>query len=172
MISFNDIPHVVTDRAIHERSRKPAIVGFEPPDDLIVLLIFRAGIKKPLVLFMLVDHIEHALVGTVGAVKDLSFTVKNKFLQVKCNGFGDTEILGVLRNGNLHLFAHPEEMIYSIAAGKYDGSVKIYFDLLLAKILGRDPFYPYKRVKIKFYTVFPGKLEIGRLLGIGLGLGN
>ena len=45
---------------------------------------------------MFVDYIEHAFISAICAIKNLSFAVKNKFLQVQSNSFSDTEILGIL----------------------------------------------------------------------------
>ena len=53
----------------------PQLLCFEPVHDLIVLLIFGTGIKKFLILLMLVDYIKHAFIGAIGTIKNFSFPV-------------------------------------------------------------------------------------------------
>ena len=83
---------------IHVRSGEFTLICFEPADDLIVLLVFRAGIQKFLIPLMLMDHVQHTLVRSIIAIKYFSLPVQDEFLQVKGYGFRDTEILGLLRN--------------------------------------------------------------------------
>jgi len=79
---IEDLPDVIADRPVHERGSKSAIVQFEPVDDLVVLLVLRTGVKELLVLLMLVDDIEHALVQPVRTIEHLALAVEDELLKI------------------------------------------------------------------------------------------
>lgn len=167
---IEDHMYVVADRTVHKWGSKSTIIQLQPVDDLVVLLIFRAGIKELLVLLMFVDDIEHAFIQPVRAIKDLAFPVENEFLKIERYGFGNAEILGILRHADLHLFADTEKMIDSIAAGENDSRILCNVDLLFPEIFGRDGFQTNEWMKSKLHLVLLGKLEIRRLVCLRSGL--
>jgi hypothetical protein len=73
---------LIADRAIHIRGLKLTLVILKPAYDLIVLLVFRTGVKEFFVLLMFIDHIKKALVGTIGTIKNLALSVKNELLKI------------------------------------------------------------------------------------------
>src|SRR6202012_317329 len=79
---------VVADRTIHKRSGETTIIMLQPIDNFVILLVLGTGIEKFLVLFMFVDHIEHALVQPIRSIKNLTFSVEDEFLKIKRHGFG------------------------------------------------------------------------------------
>jgi hypothetical protein len=97
---------------------------------------------------VLIDYIKQAFVRTICTVKNLAFSVKDKFLQVQRHRFRDAKILCVLRNGSLHFFAYPEKVINSIAACKNYCRKGSYVYLLLAKILRLYAFNNYEGEEI------------------------
>src|SRR5882724_9025272 len=109
---------------------------------------------------MFVDNIKHAFVSTVGSIKDFTLPVQDEFLKIQRHRFGNTEILGILRNADLHFIAGTKEMIYCISAGKNYPGVVLNLYLLLAKILGRNSLQSNKRMEVKFHTVLSRKLKV------------
>src|SRR5262249_35121142 len=89
-------PYIIADAAVHKWRSKFAIIIFQPANDFIVLLVFRTRVKKSFVLFVFVDHIEHALVCAVSSVEDLSFSIQYEFLEIERNCFSNAEIFRVL----------------------------------------------------------------------------
>jgi len=153
---IKDFPDVVADRPVHEGGDKSAIVRLEPVDDLIVLLVLRTGIKELLVFLVLVDDIEHALVQPVSAIEYLTFAIKDKFLEVQGDRLGDTEILRVLGNADLHLLADAEEVIDRIPAREDNGGELGNVDFLFAEILTRNRFKTNERIKRQLHVVLFG----------------
>ena len=109
---------------------------------------------------MLVDDIKHAFVGAIGSVKYFSFSVQDKFLEIKSNGLGNTEILRILRNADFHFLAGAKEMVNSIPAGENHPGIVLNLNLLLTEIPGWYAFQANKRMKIKFHAVFPAKFKV------------
>jgi hypothetical protein len=109
---------------------------------------------------MLIDHIKHALVCAISAIKNLAFSVQDKLLKIKRNSLSNTEIFRILRHADLHFFAGPKEVINGITAGKNDSEKLGYVDFLFAEIPRRYTLKPYKWLKIKFQIVFSGKLKV------------
>src|SRR5258707_7426189 len=103
---------------------------------------------------MFVDGIEQTFVGAIGAIKDLAFAIKNKFLKIKGHRFRDTEIAGILENVHFHFLAHAEEMIDSVAAGENDSGIILNLDLLLAEFPCRNWLEANERMKIQLYAEF------------------
>ena len=68
---------------------------------------------------MFIDHIKQTFVRAISAVKNLSLSIKNKFLEIKSNCFGNAKIFCILRNSYFHFIAYSEEMVYRITAGEY-----------------------------------------------------
>ena len=142
----------------------------QPIDDLIILLIFRARIKELLILFMLVDDVEHAFVQSVGAIENLPLAIEDELLEIEGHRFRDTEIFGVLRHDHFHLFTNTEEMIDSITTREDHGCILRDINLLLPEILGRDGLQANERMESQFHVVFLGKFEIRRLVCLRSGL--
>ena len=69
---------------------------------------------------MFIDDIKHTLISTICAIENFTFTIKNKFLQVKSHRFSNAEIFSILGNTDLHFFTGAEEMINSITTCKDD----------------------------------------------------
>lgn len=70
--------------------------------------------------------------------KNLSFTVLDKFLEIKGYGFGGTEVFHVLGDFDPHFFAEAEKMIDTVLAGHDDSLKLIGADAILAKVLFRN----------------------------------
>ena len=121
---------------------------------------------------MLVDHVKHALIGTIGTIKYFALAIENKLLKIECDSLGDAKVFGVLGDADLHFLAGAKEMINRISAGKDHTRVIGYFNLLFAEIPGRYGLQPDKWLEIQMYIVLPGKLEIRRFVAFGLRLGN
>src|SRR5580765_4030980 len=121
---------------------------------------------------MLVDHIKHTLIRTVCTVKDFAFPVEDKFLQIECHGFCNTEILGILRDTDFHFFSSSEEMVDRMSTGKNNGRIKADFYFLPSEILRRNALQPDKRQKSHLHFVSPGQFKIWRLVRFRPGLGD
>src|SRR5690606_11487461 len=134
MLVTNGFLNVVALGTVHKGQLKITVVVFKPVYNIAVLLVFRAYIKKAEVFFMLVHYIKQAFIRSVCAVKNFSFPVKDKFLQVKGNRFRYTEILCVLRNRNLIFFAGAKKMINRITACKNNAGEAGYIDFLLPEV--------------------------------------
>src|SRR5688572_15948501 len=109
---------------------------------------------------MLVDHIEHAFVGTICAIENFAFSVEDKFLQVKRYRFSNAEVLGILRNAYFHFFTYPEKMINGVPAGEDHSGVLADLNLLFTEFFRRDSLQANKRVKIHLYIELPGKFVV------------
>jgi hypothetical protein len=145
------------------------MVVAQPVGNLVVQ-VFTAGVQETLVAFVLVDHVKHAFVRTIGPIKDLTLPVQDEFLEVQCNGLRYAKIFCILGNDYPHLFTDPEKMVDRMPAGKNDGRKSGNFNFLFSEIFGRHPFDSYKRMKGKRNMVFPFKVKIGRFFGIRSGL--
>src|SRR5690349_21054598 len=117
---------------------------------------------------MFIDYVKKALIAAISTIKHFSLAVKNKFLKVQRYGFGNAEILGILRYTQAHFLTNAEEMIYSIAAGEYDGRMSLNINFLLAEFLRWNGLQPYKGMKIKQYVIFPAQFKIWRFIAFGL----
>ena len=113
-----------------------------------------AGVVNPGPVSQTDDHIKEAFVCTISAVENLSFPVKDKFLQVKSNGLCNAEIFCVLGYTNLKLFASTEKMIYCIPTCKYHTGVVLYLYLLFAEFFPRNGFKTNEWVELKLKIVF------------------
>jgi len=167
---IEDYLHIIADRTIHEWGGKSTIIMLQPVDDLVVLLIFGAGIKELLVLLMFVDDVEHAFVQSIRAIENFPLAVQYELLEIKGHSLRNTEILGILRHADLHLFTNTEKMIDSIPAGEDHSRELCNIDLLLPEILGRYGFQANERMESKLHLVLLGKLEIRRLVCLRSGL--
>ena len=114
---------------------------FQPAHDLVVLLIFRAGIEEFLIFLVLVDDVEHAFIAAVTAIEHFALAIQDEFLQIQGHRLGDAEIFGILRYTYFQLFAGAEKMIDSISAGKNDPCIIMNFYFLLSEffICSRHP---------------------------------
>ena len=163
---------IVADGPVHEPELVLAFICFEPVHDLIVLLVLAAHIEEFFVLLVFVDDVEHAFIGAICAVKHLAFAVKDELLEVEGDGFGDAEIFGVLADGDLHLFAHPEKMVDGIAAGEHHGRIVHDIDLLFAELTGGYAFEFDEGMENQFYIVFSFQVKIGRFITLRTRLRN
>ena len=121
---------------------------------------------------MLVDDIEQAFVGTIGAKKHLTLAIKDEFLQVKSHRFRYTEVLGVLRHHYFHLFTDAEEMVNGVPAGEDDRRILGDIDLLFSGVLGRNGLQPDERMEVHLDLIPSGQLEVGRFVRVRTGLGD
>jgi hypothetical protein len=63
-------------------------------------------------------------------------------------------------------------MINSIAACEDNSGITRNINFLFSKLLCRDRFQPYERVKIKLYIILATLFKIGRLIAFGPRLSN
>jgi hypothetical protein len=120
---------------------------------------------------MFVNYFKHAFVASIGTVKNFTLAVQYKFLQVQRHGLGYAEIFGVLAHGYFHFLAHPKEMVNSVPAGKNDSRKTGNVNFLFAELTRGNRFQPYKWMENKLNAVFPGQVEIRRLIAVWPGLG-
>src|SRR6185503_10498696 len=135
-----EVFYIITLGTIHKCQCVLTIVALKPVHNFVILLVFGTYIQKLFIPLMLVDDIEHALVCTICAVKNLAFSIENKFLKIKRHRFCDAEILGILRNADLHFLAGTKEMIDGVAAGKDHTGVILNLYFLFAKVPGGYAF--------------------------------
>ena len=143
---------------------------FQPAHDLVVLLIFRAGIEEFLIFLVLVDDVEQALVGAVRTEEDLALAVQDELLEIERHSLGDTEILGILGYGKFQLFTDPEKMVNCMTAGENDCTEKRNFDFLLPELFGRDAFQSDEWMEIQLHPEFPFQIEIRGFFRLRSGL--
>src|SRR5262249_10971269 len=91
-----DVLDVIADGPVHERRGETTVIVLQPVDDLIILLVLAAGVQELLVLFVFVDHVEHALVQSVRAIEYFPLAIEDELLQIEGYGLSDTEIFCVL----------------------------------------------------------------------------
>ena len=102
---------------------------------------------------MLVDSIKHAFIRSVGAIKYFALTVQDKFLEIKSHSFCNAEILGILRNADLHFLANAEEMVNSIPAGEDHPGILLYLYFLFTEIPCRYALQADERIEVQFYAI-------------------
>ena len=80
------------------------------------------------------------------------------------DGFGETEVLHVLGDGDAQFVAEVEEVVDGIARVEYDGGVVEYLYLLLAELAGCDSLDFDKWMENQFDAMLLLNLEVRRLL--------
>lgn len=130
----------------------------------IFLVYVCAGVKKLffLVFFNHIDQIAESLL----PVKYFAFAVLNVFLEVKCSGLGNTEVLHCIRNGDTHFTAHPEVVVNSISTGHDYRTIIKQIDPLFAKIFCRNPFNMDKLPEVDLYGILFRKIKIRRFVSL------
>src|SRR5436190_19189461 len=121
---------------------------------------------------MLIYCIKHAFIRSISAIKNFTFPVQNKFLQIQSHSFSNAEILCILGYIDLKFLACAEKMVNSIPAGKNNSGIILYFDLLFTELLGRNSFQTNEGVEIKFHIIFSSYIKVCSLRYIYSRLGN
>ena len=90
--------------------------------------------------------------------KDLALAIYYIFLEIVGYLLGGAEILHCVGDGDSHLLAEAEEMIYRRLGRKHDGGKIVDVDFLLSELLGCQTFYLDKRTEDHLYVIATRKL--------------
>ena len=136
------------------------------------ILVYIAQGNEVLLVLMLVDDGQQAVVLACGAEEDLALAVLDVLLDVEGYGFGNAKVFHVLGQRDAQLFTQREEKVDSVARIEDNGRVIENLDLLGAKFAGCESLYLDKRVERECHILLGFNLEVGRLFGSGLRLRN
>src|ERR1051326_6096268 len=122
----------------------------------LIFMNIRTRQKKFFVL-VLFDHFDEVIEFLL-AVKYLSFTENDIFLQVISGAFGYTEVFHCFRHIHTHFITQAKKVIHGIAAGHDHSSIIKYIDTLLPEFFGGYAFHVNKRPEIDLYAQLFSKI--------------
>ena len=104
---------VIAHRAVHHATCVTDVLGSQLLRDFI--LVYIAQGNEVLLVLMLVDDGQQAVVLACGAEEDLALAVLHVLLYIECDHLGNAEILHVFGDGDAKLAAEIEEMVHCVA---------------------------------------------------------